>query len=111
MFHYTDGLAYDIAVHILGTGVMACVPSRINLNFRDVMPGPDLPLCGDDELIALFSQKHNIPMIKLKSERHWMGYDMQLCNVQPYHKDTVYRIATVEAMHAWKKWRLVHFHQ
>lgn len=113
MFHYTAGSAYDMGVHVLGTGVMACVPSRIGLSFRDILPDTsvDLPRCGDDELVALFSQRHNIPMVKLQSEKNWMGYDFQLCNVQPLHKCNVYQDATEKAMREWNRWQIIRFKQ
>jgi hypothetical protein len=117
MFHYTAGSAYDMSVHVLGTGVMACVPARIGLSFKNIIPDldinldTDLPRCGDDELVALYAQQHNIPMIKLKSEKNWMGYDLRLCNVQPLHKCNIYQQETEKAMREWGKWRIVRYRQ
>lgn len=79
---YDVSLPLDKAVHMTGNGCSCCRPSIIGLT-RAVIQGP--LHSGDDEDIAVWAQKRNVPCIVIAHASKWLKPDNEVWPVQALH--------------------------
>ena len=103
-YDYRNTVEQDIAVHRGGAGVMACYPRAIGLT-------PDAfksePGSGDDEDVALFAQRNEVPIVRLAAKQGWLKADMKIALISAMADNPVAVRAGDTKLRSWKKWRLL----
>jgi len=100
---YDRAVERDKSVHTLGGGVMACYPQHIGLT-ANVCSGP--LHSGDDEDLAVWAQKNEIPMIRLQGKDDWVTPNATEWVKDPLHRRTDFiRNADIK-IKAWSPWVL-----
>ncbi len=92
----------DEQVHILGNGIMCCIPSKIGLTYTL----PTNPLEGDDETIALWAQRNKVPLIRLAHFARWIRNDVFIAGTGALCMNSDHVIAVDRQILSWKKWHL-----
>ncbi|SFV34232.1 FkbM family methyltransferase [Hyphomicrobium facile] len=79
-FHFAHALAEERTVHILGTGVLCFHSSAVKMRSADFL------YCNSADIwLALYAQRHRIPMITPARPQHWVRENT--CDVQT---ETIY---------------------
>lgn len=103
MYRYNQTIMVDTPVHMVGNGLMCCVPSIIGLT-RDAVRGPKHS--GDDEDIAIFAQIHKVPMVVLNHFRTWIGQDCDICEVDASYRNNDFLRKQNEKLQTWRSWQI-----
>ena len=101
LYPYDRRVPRDMPVHILGAGVMACYPRAIGLSY-EACHGPIHS--GDDEDIAIWSQKNKIPLVRLQGRDKWLTPDDRVWVKDPLHRRTGYMNAADQKIKSWNTW-------
>lgn len=101
LYPYDTAVPRDMSVHILGAGVMACYPTAIGLT-RDACCGP--VHSGDDEDIAIWSQRKHIPLVRLQGRTKWILPNNLVWIKDPLHRRVGYMQAADTKLKQWKQW-------
>lgn len=100
---FEDYCQKDERVHIGGNGISGCFPSILGIT--DAIIPNDL-IGGDDEQIALFCQRNEIPIIRLAHNVKWLKNDGTLscigalCHMEEHIQEVNKQILS------WKNWHL-----
>lgn len=103
LYPYNKKLAQDLAVHVLGAGVMACYPKAIGLTF-DACKGP--VHSGDDEDIAIWGQRNNVALVKVATEKDWVRPNPAMWVRDPLHRRAGYIQSADTKLRAWSEWAI-----
>ena len=103
LYGYSDAIPRDEAVHQAGTAVSIFHPSTIGLgaDFRGSEKGS-----GDDEDLAIWCQRHNIPTIRAAGKANWILPNGDVLKVQALHRNPVTRQRANLKMRGYRKWKI-----
>lgn len=99
---YYDRIEKDVNVHMPGNGVSCFCPAITGMRWSDVGE----PGTGDDEDVALYCQRHRVPVYVIGHLRHWLAPDLQVCHSDAMHMDAGTRVACDLKLEAYRDWRL-----
>lgn len=103
MFQYCGFLAFDTAVHMVGNGLMCCVPSTLGLS-SDAVRGPKDS--GDDEDIALFAQRTKTTMVVIKHMSEWIKPDNEIWPIEASFRNKKFTQLQNEKLQTCRRWVL-----
>jgi hypothetical protein len=82
---------------------MCCRPAVIGLS-RDSM-GINLH-SGDDEDLAIWAQRHRVPMIRIRGADDWVRPNPEQWIIDPLHRRPEFKLSSQAKLCAWKPWNL-----
>lgn len=103
LFPYDKRQGHDMGVHMLGMGVMACHPRTVGLT-SSMCTGP--VHSGDDEDMAVWAQQHQVPLIKVATERDWTRPNPTMWIRDPLHRRGNYIKMSDQKLRLWTKWTI-----
>ena len=101
---YDKPLDTDIAVMLGGNGIMCCHPMTLGLVKEELVQGP--LHSGDDEDIAIWCQKHRVPIVILKHDVGLAICDHMACKIQAQYVNVEYVKKQNIKLRAWIDWLL-----
>ena len=102
LYPYDKSCSRDMGVHVLGVGVMACYPTALGMTTDTVRQGP--LHSGDDEDIAIWAQKNQVPLVKLQTRANWVTPNPRQWIIDPLHRRMDYMRASDAKLKTWKTW-------
>jgi len=103
MLFYADALHRDTGAHMLGNATMCCVSSVLGLNAAEVIQPP--VHSGDDGDMAVWAQRHAVPMVALKRRKSWLKADWELCMIDANHRTDGRQELQDQKLTTWTAWR------
>lgn len=104
LISYSNFEAFDHAVQLAGNGIMCCHPKTIGVN-RDGLLRGELH-SGDDEDMAIWCQRHDVPIVVLRHDRSWLTPDIDIHTVQAQYADPVKSALQNNKLRSYKRWKL-----
>lgn len=101
LHRYDRARSEDMPVHTAGCGIFCCHPKTIGLD--DSCITGELH-SGDDEDIAVWSQKMEVPIIRLAGRHGWVLADDSTHGIQPLYGNTMSVCLADEKIRKWKNW-------
>lgn len=93
----------DTPVHVLGSGLMCLRASRIGLSNSDVHGALH---SGDDEDLAIWAQKHSVPMVRIATGAGWAIPNGEVYKLQALHRSPDFRKASDKKLRSYKSWTI-----
>lgn len=104
LFGYSARQGTDVSVHTLGAGVMASYPTAIGLNTTAFASAVG---SGDDEDVALFSQRTGTPCVRLASKENWILPNSKVWQIDALHRRKDYMSTSDAKLKSWTRWRVL----
>ena len=96
----------DMHCHTAGCGIAAMHPATIGLD-ETVITGP--LHSGDDEDLAVWSQRNGVPIIRLAGRCNWVVADPGIHIVNPLYGNSMALAMADEKLKSWTKWHFPPF--
>jgi len=103
IYGYNKHLPQDCAGHMVGNGVMCCVPSVIGLTTEAVCGPKD---SGDDEDIAMFAQRTKTPLVILNHISNWIRPDEEQRQIEASFQNKDFLRKQNEKLQTWPAWEI-----
>jgi hypothetical protein len=91
----------DELVHIAGNGISGCFPSVLGLTDSII---PENKIGGDDEEIALFCQRNEIPIVRLAHTARWIKNEITISCIGALCHNNNHIIEVDRQILSWKNW-------
>lgn len=98
---YDRSRSEDMPVHTAGCGIFCCHPKSIGLD--DSCITGELH-SGDDEDMAVWAQKNEVPIIRLAGKHGWVMPDDNVHCIQPLYGNTMSVCLADEKIRKWANW-------
>ena len=106
LFEYWRERDRDFQVHTSGCGITAFHPKTIHMDDA-VITG--VLHSGDDEDVAVWAQKHEVPIMRLSGKCTWVNPDQHTHIISPLYSNAMSLALADEKIKKWTKWHFPSF--
>ena len=102
-YPYFGTVMRDVPVNTVGNGCGGCYPGSFGLTFDMIATG-ELH-SGDDEDVAIWAQKHGVPLVVLAHRIGWLRANEVVTYEGAMHRNQGCISASAVKLNTWKRWQ------
>lgn len=105
LISYANHHPRDTAVMLAGGGIMAYNPMTLGMSKEDVLRGP--LHSGDDEDVAVWCQRHKVPVIVIKHNSGICCADYSTCMIEAQFINPECTAKQNAKLRSWRRWQII----